>query len=1025
MIPVLTRQTDAVPLYVAACAELRLRGFEGDLSTSDADRTVFSTDNSIYQVEPGAVAFPRGRSDLVRIAKLLDDPRFAEMVIRPRGGATGTNGQSLGHGLVVDTSRHMDRILEIDVAARSVRVEPGVVKDQLNRALAEHGLFFAPELSTSNRATIGGMISTDACGQGSCLYGKTRDHVLSLTCVLTDGTLWTAEPLDTAGLAAVGARNDRVGAIHRAVDAVVTDNAALIEEIFPKLNRCLTGYDLAHVRDEDGRFDLKSVLCGSEGTLALIAEARLNLLPIPKASALVALSYVDFDAALRDARALLPFGAASVETIDSTVLGLARKDPIWAEVRAFFPDDPAGRAVEGINLVEFVGDDAGAVEAALECLTTALRGETHPKRIGFTIARGEAIERLWTMRKKAVGLLGAVEGDARPIPFVEDTAVPPERLADYIAEFRALLDARGLTYGMFGHVDAGVLHVRPAIDQKDPDQDRLIRDVTEGVVALTKKYGGLLWGEHGKGFRSEFVPETFGPLMPALEAVKRAFDPGDRMNPGKIASAGGGALTRIDGVPRRGEADRTIPAPIRRDFDEALHCNGNGACFSFDADEAMCPSWKATRERRHSPKGRAALMREWLRLAVAAGVDPGADLRSQSAGWLGDVAVTLRAGLRRRRPVEDFSHAVKEAMDGCLSCKSCTGQCPIKVDVPSFRAKFLALYHARYPRPWKDHLVAALEPLLPLAARIPAVSNVALASPIAKKALAQAGLVGIPALSRFDLPRALADLGVSTATPAALRGLDPATRERSVVVVQDAFTSLFEAPLVADLCALLVELGLRPWLAPYRPNGKPLHVHGFLARFDDTARANAAMLRGLAEEGVPLVGLDPSMTLTYRSEYVQALGADAAPTVHLVQEWLAQNLGAIARRAGSGTMRLLPHCTERTNAPGAVRDWQAVFAHLGIRLDVPPAGCCGMAGTYGHEAKNRSTSEAIYALSWAHHVADARGVTLLADGYSCRSQAELVDGVRLRHPVQALLDHVRVCAAGAPVHPERAAAAAR
>ncbi len=226
------------------------------------------------------------------------------------------------------------------------------------------------------------------------------------------------------------------------------------------------------------------------------------------------------------------------------------------------------------------------------------------------------------MRKKAVGLLGAAKGDARPIPFVEDTAVPPEVLADYIAEFRALLDAKGLRYGMFGHVDAGVLHVRPAIDLKDPAQAPLIREVTEGVVALTKRYGGLLWGEHGKGFRSEFVPETFGPLMPVLETVKRAFDPGDRLNPGKIASASGHALTRIDGVPRRGEADRTIPPAIRAEFDAALHCNGNGACFSYDTDEAMCPSWKATRERRHSPKGRASLMREWLRLAAAAGADP-------------------------------------------------------------------------------------------------------------------------------------------------------------------------------------------------------------------------------------------------------------------------------------------------------------------------------------------------------------------------------------------------------------------
>jgi FAD/FMN-containing dehydrogenase/Fe-S oxidoreductase len=1028
MIPVLTRQTEAVPLYEAAVAELRLRGFEGDLTLSAADRTVFATDNSIYQVEPGAVAFPRSRDDLVRIARLLDDPRFTEIVIRPRGGATGTNGQSLGHGLVVDTSRHMNRILEIDVARRTVRVEPGVVKDQLNRALAAHGLFFAPELSTSNRATIGGMISTDACGQGSCLYGKTRDHVLALTCVLADGTVWTAEPMDATGLDAAKARNDRVGEIHRTVDTVVTENAALIAERFPKLNRCLTGYDLAHLRDASGRFDLKSVICGSEGTLALIAEARLNVLPIPKASVLVALSYVDFDAALRDAQALLPFGAASVETIDSTVLGLARKDPIWAEVQAFFPDDPGGRPVHGINLVEFVGDDAHALDAALARLTTMLEAErgTDTKRLGFTIARGEAIEKLWTMRKKAVGLLGAAKGDARPIPFVEDTAVPPERLADFIAEFRALLDAKGLRYGMFGHVDAGVLHVRPAIDLKDPNQNGLIREVTEGVVALTAKYGGLLWGEHGKGFRSEFVPATFGPLMPALEAVKRAFDPGDRMNPGKIASARGGALTRIDGVPRRGEQDRTIPAPVRQDFDEALHCNGNGACFTFDADEAMCPSWKATRERRHSPKGRASLMREWLRLASLAGIDPTVELRRQRAGWLPDLVATLRNAVRRAPDDGDFSHAVKEAMDGCLACKSCTGSCPIKVDVPTFRAKFLALYHARYARPLKDHLVAALEPLLPLAARMPRLSNAALANPLARLLLAKAGLVEIPALSAIDLAARLAGLGVATATPEVLARLAPAERERAVLLVQDAFTRHFEAALVVDACALLIALGFKPWLVPYRPNGKPLHVHGFLARFAAVARSNAGLLRSLARSGVPLVGLDPSMTLTYRSEYAQALGGDDLPRVHLLQEWLATQLDRIAPRPVGATLRLLPHCTERTNAPGAVRDWQAVFTHLGLRLDVPAAGCCGMAGTYGHEARNRATSEAIYGLSWARHVADAPGGTLLADGYSCRSQAKLVDGVRLRHPVQALLDHIRTSAAGAaPFHPERAAASAQ
>src|SRR4051795_1241445 len=671
MIPRLTDTPAPAPLYAAFLAELRARGFEGDLSPLYADRTVLGTDNSIYQLMPQAIAFPRGTDDLVRIAHLAGDPRFTDVKLAPRGGGTGTNGQSLTDGLVVDVSRHMNKILDINVTERRVRVQAGVVKDQLNAALAEHRLFFAPELSTSNRATIGCMINTDASGQGSCLYGKTRDHVLSLTTVLLDGTVWTSRPLDDEELAAAAARPDRVGAVHRLVDTIQRENAALIAERFPKLNRCLTGYDLAHIRDAHGRFDLNAILCGAEGTLGFIAEAELNVLPIPKQAALVNIRYDSFDAALRDARALMDLQAASVETVDSRVLALARNDIVWQEVSAFFPDDPEGPA-EGVNLVEVLADDRDDLEAQLGRVTGRLEGEgrAHGRR-GFTVARNEeeraapgrasaterafaagaqdnvrlaedgdeaagdgvrlapagalAVERIWGMRKKSVGLLGNMKGGRRPIPFVEDTAVPPEHLADYIAEFRAALDARGLTYGMFGHVDAGVLHVRPAINMKDPAQERLIREVTEEVVGITKKYGGLLWGEHGKGVRSEFSPRFFGPLYPTLQAIKAAFDPGNRLNPGKIAAPEHGELLRIDGLTTRGQLDRTIPAPVRAAYDEALHCNGNGACFTWDPDEAMCPSYKATRDRRHSPKGPASLTREWLRQLAAIGFEPAAE----------------------------------------------------------------------------------------------------------------------------------------------------------------------------------------------------------------------------------------------------------------------------------------------------------------------------------------------------------------------------------------------------------------
>ncbi|MCQ4160402.1 FAD-binding oxidoreductase [Roseomonas sp. GC11] len=1006
MIPRLSDLPAPATPALAFLDELRLRGFEGDLSAAFDDRLVMATDNSIYQRQPQAVVFPRGAEDLTRIAKVAADPRFHGVAITPRGGGTGTNGQSLTEGIVVDVSRHMNRLLEVNAAEGWVRVQPGLVKDALNAALKPLGLFFAPECSTSNRATLGGMISTDACGQGSCLYGKTRDHVLALSVVLMDGTLWESRPLEAEELARVARRQDMVGAIHRVADGIAREQAALIAERFPPLNRCLTGYDLAHLRDAAGRFNLNSLLCGAEGTLAMIAEAKIRVLPIPKRSALINLRYDSFDAALRDARTLMALGAASVETVDSKVLGLARGDIVWGGIAEFFPDDPEGPAA-GINLIEFVGDSEAEVRAKLGPVEALLAAEGRAfGRRGHTLAWDAAGERIQGMRKRGVGLLGNMKGEKRPIPFVEDTAVPPENLADYIAEFRAALDRRGLEYGMFGHVDAGVLHVRPAIDMKAEGAERLIREVSDEVFALTRKYGGLLWGEHGKGVRSEYVPEVFGPLYPALQAVKAAFDPRNQLNPGKIAAPDGEALLAIDRVPMRGQLDRTIPAPVRAAYDEALHCNGNGACFNYDTQDAMCPSFKVTGDRRHSPKGRASLFREWLRQLAAAGVDPTAEAaRLQSASLWREFPARLRNTLALRRGEADFSHQVKQAMDGCLACKSCSGQCPIKVDVPGFRAKFLEIYHGRYLRPLRDYLLGGLEAALPLAARLPGLMNAVLGSAPGRAIGRRLGLVDAPLFTGIDLLDAAAARGILLASPEALLAVPQAERERHVVLVQDAFTSHFETGLVLDLAEALSRMGFTPWLAPYRPNGKPLHVHGFLAAFRRQARDNAAMLRGLAASGIALVGLDPSMTLTYRGEY-QGL---EAPPVLLPQEFLASRLPLLPQLSPGEGFSLLPHCTERTNAAASLKDWQAVFMRLGAPLTLLASGCCGMAGTYGHEAEHRETSERLYDLSWRGHVA-RQGERLLATGYSCRSQVKRFDGIALRHPVQALLLRLREAA---------------
>lgn len=985
---------------------LRASGFRGQLSADYATRTVLATDNSIYQRLPQAAVFPLDADDIVRVATLMAEPRFRQIKLTPRGGGTGTNGQSLTDGIVVDLSRHMNTVLEINVAERWVRVQAGVVKDQLNAALKPHGLFFAPELSTSNRATVGGMINTDASGQGSCTYGKTRDHVLELHSVLLGGERLHSQPLSDAELEVACAQPGRIGEVYRTARQIQETQADLIESVFPKLNRCLTGYDLAHLRDEHGRFNLNSVLCGAEGSLGYIVEAKLNVLPIPKYSVLVNVRYGSFMDALRDANALLAHKPLSIETVDSKVLLLAMKDIVWHSVAEYFPTD-AERATLGINLVEFSGEDLTQVNARVASFVEHLQADTTIERLGHTLAEGaEAVTRVYAMRKRSVGLLGNVEGEIRPQPFVEDTAVPPEKLADYIAEFRALLDSHGLAYGMFGHVDAGVLHVRPALDMKDPAQAALIKPISDAVAELTRRYGGLLWGEHGKGLRSEYVPEFFGELYPALQSIKGAFDPHNQLNPGKICTPPDAAqgLLKVNEVTLRGDLDRQIDERVWQSFGTAVHCNGNGACYNYDPNDAMCPSWKATRERQHSPKGRASLIREWLRLQGAANIDVLEAARGKLS-WLSGLPTRLRNNLARSRGEADFSHEVYDAMAGCLACKSCAGQCPVKVNVPEFRSRFLELYHGRYQRPIRDYLIGSLEFTIPYMAYAPGLYNAVMGSKWMSRLLERhVGMLDSPLLNRYDLQATLTRCKVVVASVPALRELTPAQRQRSVVLVQDAFTRYFETPLLSSFIQLAHQLGYRVFLAPYSANGKPLHVQGFLGAFAKAAIRNAHQLKALADCEVPLVGLDPAMTLVYRQEYQKVPGLNDCPKVLLPQEWLFDVLPENPHPA-TQTFRLLAHCTEKTNVPASTSQWEAVFARIGLKLVTEATGCCGMSGTYGHEARNQDTSRTIFEQSWAGKL-DKSGEAL-ATGYSCRSQVKRQANRQLRHPLEVVLEHAR------------------
>ncbi|SMF07239.1 D-2-hydroxyglutarate dehydrogenase YdiJ [Pseudobacteriovorax antillogorgiicola] len=996
MIPQLTER-DALPTTVRNffATLQRSSDFKGDLETDWAGRMVASTDNSIYQVIPQGIIYPRDVSDVQLVMSLASGSDYRAITFTARGGGTGTNGQSLTHGVVVDLSRHMNQVLEINLEERWVRVEPGVVLDQLNKDLKPHGYFFAPDLSPSNRATLGGMCNTDACGKGSRIYGKTSNHLLALDLVFSEGTTWSSLPLTAEALAQAKEDEGLVGQIHREVDDIINGHRELIKQRFPKLTRFLTGYNLAHVCDDQGGFNLNYLISGSEGTLAFVTELKLKLTPIPKVKRLILAKYAEFDDSLRAAQVLVEANPAAIETVDDTIVQLARGDVIWDKVGKFFsgPDD---HKVKSVNLIEFVGDDEQGVESQVQDLVKVLKdrmGQAN-QAIGYAIAEGDAdIAALWSLRKKGVGLLGNRPGHRRPVPFVEDTVVPPEHLADFITEFRGILDEHGLDYGMFGHVDAGCLHVRPALDLKTEDDERLIRKITDEVKDLVLKYGGVIWGEHGKGLRSEYMPEFFGPeLYQDLRRIKGIFDPHNKLNPGKLVTPlnSEDKVVRLDEAPLRGQRDRQIPAPVRDSYDVSINCNGNGACFNFEADDVMCPSYKFTRNRIHSPKGRAGLMREWLRQLSREGYDANA--------FDGD-----RGGQRLAPKVDDFSVEVFHAMNGCLSCKACSATCPIKVDIPELKSKFLYRFYTRYRRPLKDKLVAMGERVHSKFVNLPWIYNLGLRIPGFHFLMKHwVGLVDTPQLSSPSYRAQLNHSEIPQLKFSEFDSWQSRDLSRVVIILPDAITGFYEAETFVSSLRVLKRLGYQPVVSEFIENGKGLHVKGFLDEFRQTAKIAHEKIHKLMSLNCPIVGFDPAITLTYREEY-RNYGPAGELKVQLLQEFLSKVVSEHGLSLNeSKPLILLGHCGETTAVPESGRQWQSIFKSLGLDLQVAKVGCCGMAGAFGHEAEHLEESEGVFNMSWRRKLRDNGAAIFLATGASCRSQVKRFSQQGIDHPLAYL-----------------------
>ncbi|WP_299841590.1 FAD-binding and (Fe-S)-binding domain-containing protein [uncultured Jannaschia sp.] len=955
----MTAQDGAVPVAAEAARitaflrDLDASGWQGDVLADPGARGAWAVDNSIYRILPGAVVFPRETSDLGLLCRLASKHRVPLVA---RGGGTGTNGQSLNAGVMADLSRYMRGILDFDPQAMTVTVQPGVVLDQLNAYLAAHEVFFPPSVSTATRATIGGMLATDASGKGSRHHGRTSDHVAALEMVLADGSIHRVR----AG--AIDESDPDQARIAEMLRAELLPRQELIQTVFPNMNRGLTGYNLKDAVSAGGQVDLIKLLAGSEGTLALTGAITLKVMRKPARSALGLLAYDDFMEALGDVGRLLETDPLAIEILDDRVLALARRDSVWSGLQTAFGDIGP---VAAFLVVEFTGQTEAEAAGKLGRLRDLLAREEGSGPVFRTVEDAASVAGIWSLRSQSVGLLGAIEGRRRGIAFVEDCAVPPAALPSFVAGFRAILDARSIEYGMYGHADVGCLHVRPLLDMTDAGDRALIREISDEVATLAKDHGGLLWGEHGRGFRAEYSQMFFGSeLYGVLQRIKRAFDPDNLLNPGKLAAPEGmtAPLVRIDEAPIRGASDALIAPDDGARFERALACNGNAACHHWDVAETMCPSYKITRDGSQSPKGRAALMRDWLRLRAVAGA---------------------------RAPETRIAEgALAASLETCLSCRACTSRCPVHVDIPTMKARFLEMRHERRARSARDRLVRVMEPATLLARKMPGLSNAVLGSRAGRAILRRGfGLV--------DLPR-FASRPVEACLPPPDAGA--ATRGKTVLL-SDSFTGVYEVEVPVAAAALLQACGLEVRHAGPVANAKALDVRGYLPARDRVRRAIRRRLADLSEVG-PLVGVEPVAVQAW-ADAAEEEGARPVGIDVLLDRLRKE--GCLPCAARPSRFRLLTHCSEQTADPEAPLRWQRIFSAMGHELRVAKVGCCGMAGMFGHEAEHRDMSAGIFDLSWRGELADEAMIPL-ATGFSCRSQVRRLAGINIRHPAEALLE---------------------
>ena len=926
---------------------------EGEVRFDKISRALYSNDASVYQIEPSGVVIPRHREDLIRVAAIC---RKFRCPITMRGGGTSQAGQAIGEGIVVDTSKYFHRLLEVNAAERWVRVEPGIVLDELNVQLAALGLRFAPDISTASRATVGGMMANNSSGARSVLYGKTIDHVLEQVVLLSDGSIahFRETPRNE-----IPVGESLEAACYRAVLSLAFEHAAEIAQRYPKVLRRVGGYNLDEFTDASKPVNLAKIMIGSEGTLGIVLEAKLRLVPLPKAKAVMVIEFADLLEALAATPAILRHGPSAVEVMDKAILDNTRQNAALDGIRRSFIEGDPGATL----CVEFYADRKEDLPPRLRALEDDLRAKNFGYRYRKETDPAEQA-RVWSLREAALGLSMAMKEDAKSIPFVEDTAVAPERLSEFIGRFVQLLRAHETTAGIYAHASVGCLHVRPVINMKTESGVRKFEAIANEVADLVLEYGGALSGEHGDGLvRSPFLKKMFGEaIYDAFREIKRTFDPEGLLNPGKIVDAPPVTSNLRFGAKYAARNPKTF-----FDFSEyggvagALEmCSGVGACRKKLAG-TMCPSYMATREESDSTRGRANV----LRLAISGKLD--------EAG-LGD-------------------QGVFKALDLCLECRACKSECPVGVDMARFKSEFLADYYSRHGTPFQARVLGNIDRLSQWGSRFAPLSNMAPAPFIDRRRK-------LPAWQRETFVRWAAKHkpahGETTGPP--------------VTLFNDTFTNHYEPEIGAAAVEILERGGCAVQIVRPGCCGRPLISQGLLAQATAAAAKLIDALFPIAHRGEKILFCEPSCLSAVKEDAPSLLRDELARKARVVSEAcvLFEEFAAkldLLLQAGPKKILLHGHCHQKSMGMlGATRSLLSKIPSATV-VDLD-SGCCGMAGSFGYTHYDVSVAIAQRRLIPAVEAMGPAEV-LVAPGTSCRRQVADLAGAVALHPatlVRSLLD---------------------